>query len=75
VQGIVSAVMISGRVVGGGATFPVLLSILAVAFVMIMGGAAILISRCFRRYAKVWETRLDAMGRSELELKHMLERT
>ena len=75
VQGILSAIMIIERVIGGNAMFPIFLAILAVVFVVIMGGAGILISRYFRHYAKVWDTRLEALGRSEDELKRMLERT
>jgi hypothetical protein len=41
---------------------------------LIIGAACIAISSGFRRYAKVWDARLEALARSEGELDQMLER-
>ena len=37
-----------------------------------IGGTCILVSTYFRRYAKAWDSRLDALARSEGELEKML---
>ena len=48
---------------------------LASAFNLVIGAFCIRVSLGFRRYAKVWDERLDALARSEEELGRMLERT
>jgi len=53
---------------------PVLITIFAAAINLTIGGASLLISTYFRRYAKVWDARLDALTISEGELDRMLER-
>ena len=45
---------------------------IATAVNLVIGGACILVATCFRRYAKVWDARLDALARSEGELDRML---
>ena len=47
---------------------------IAAAINLTIGGASLLISTYFRRYAKVWDARLDALTISEGELDRMLER-
>ncbi len=73
VQGVLD---IGGIIVGisaGSGMQPVLPAIIAAAISLVIGGVSIRISRYFRRYAKVWDARLDALSRSEGELDRMLE--
>ena len=58
----------------GQPDFVTLLAVAAAAINLTIGGACILVSSYFRRYAKVWDARLDALARSESELDLMLER-
>jgi len=51
----------------------VLLMVLAAVINLTIGGASILISAYFRRYAKVWDARLDVLAISESEFDRMLE--
>jgi amino acid transporter len=61
-------------IASGNAPQAVLFAIVAAAINLTIGGACILVSTYFRRYAKVWDARLDALARSEDELGRMLER-
>jgi len=47
---------------------------IASAFNLVIGIFCIRVSRGFRRYAKAWDARLDALARSEGELGQMLEK-
>jgi hypothetical protein len=51
-----------------------ILAIVAAVVNLVIGAACIRVSSGFRRYAKIWDTRLDALARSEGELDRMLER-
>jgi hypothetical protein len=72
VQGVLSAFLIAGKFSESATLTQFLIAIAGVAILLIMGGACILISTYFRRYAKVWDARLDALSRSEDELRQML---
>jgi hypothetical protein len=58
----------------GQPDFLTLLAVAAAAINLTIGASCLLVSRYFRRYAKVWDTRLDALVRSEGELAQMLEK-
>jgi hypothetical protein len=49
-------------------------AVVAAAINLVIGVACIRVSAGFRRYAKVWDARLEALARSESELKQMLEK-
>jgi hypothetical protein len=72
IQGVLSALLIAGKFSASATLTQLLIAIAGVAILLIMGGACILISTYFRRYANVWDARLDALSRSEDELKQML---
>ena len=72
--GALNIVQIISRIASGDAMQPVLITIFAAAINLTIGGASLLISTYFRRYAKVWDARLDALTISEGELDRMLER-
>jgi len=73
--GLFNVTQIIAGIVAGDAAASIILAVVAVAINLIMGGASLLISKYFRRYAKVWDTRLDALATSESELDRMLERS
>jgi hypothetical protein len=75
VLGVLTIGQIAVLVAAGSATLPVLLSVVAAAICMTVGGASFLVSTYFRRYAKVWDARLSALAVSEGELGRILERT
>jgi hypothetical protein len=52
-----------------------IIALIAAAINLTIGAGCIQVSRYFRRYARVWDERLDALARSEGELGLMLERT
>lgn len=72
--GLINIGQIASMITSDSETMPVLLTIVAAAINLTIGGASYLISTYFRRYAKVWDARLDALTRSEGELDRMLER-
>ena len=73
VLGVLTIGQIPALVAAGSETLPVLLTVAAAAICMVVGGASFLVSTYFRRYAKVWDARLEALARSEGELRSMLE--
>ena len=72
--GVLTLGQIAAEVAAGSAMLPVLLSVIAAAICMVVGGARFLVSTYFRRYAMVWDARQDALSVSESELGHLLER-
>jgi hypothetical protein len=74
VLGVLTIGQIPALVAAGSATLTVLLAVAAAVICMIVGGASFLVSTYFRRYARVWDARLDALAVSENELGRMLER-
>jgi hypothetical protein len=73
VQGVLDIGQIIAGVAAGNVMQPVIPVIIAAAISLVIGGVSIRISKYFRRYAKVWDARLDALSRSENELDAMLE--
>jgi len=73
--GLFNVTQIIAGIVAGDAVSSIILAVVAVAINLIMGGASLLISKYFQRYANVWDTRLDALATSESELDRMLERS
>lgn len=51
-----------------------ILPFIAAAINLAIGAGCLRVSRYFRRYAKVWDTRLGALAQSEGELAQMLEK-
>jgi hypothetical protein len=72
--GVLNIGQVATMITGGSATLPLLLTVAAAAINLIIGGASFLVSTYFRRYAKVWDARLNALAVSEAELGSMLER-
>lgn len=56
----------------GQSGFVTVFAVVASVINLTIGGACILVSTYFRRYAKAWDSRLDALARSEGELEKML---
>ena len=72
--GALNAVQFLSGIASGDPLQAVIFAVVAAAINLTIGGACILVSTYFRRYAKVWDARLDALARSEDELGRMLER-
>ena len=74
VQGIADIALIIPGVAVGDTAVPVISTVIAALISLVMGGASILISTYFRRYAKAWDARLDTLAQSGDELEKMLVR-
>jgi hypothetical protein len=72
IQGVLDISQVIMGVVAGNGMQSVIQVILAAAISLVIGAVSIRISTYFRRYARVWDARLDALARSEDELKKML---
>lgn len=73
ISNVVAVITWIARALPGQPGFVTVFAIVAAGINLTIGGACILVSMYFQRYAKAWDSRLDALARSEGELEKMIE--